>query len=86
MQSTDTIRSPVVLVLRLTRPTAKCGLTVGFYVEPVQFLYLGFYFRTSIEGIGVRLNRVLGVGRHSAMEDYEVRNRQAKQSRTRTDG
>jgi hypothetical protein len=46
VQSTDTIGSPVVLVLRFTRPTAKRGLTVGVDVEPVQFLNLGFYFRT----------------------------------------
>jgi hypothetical protein len=45
VQSTDPIGSPVVLVLRFKRPTAKRGLAVGFYVEPVQFLNLGFYFR-----------------------------------------
>jgi hypothetical protein len=50
VQSTDTIGSPVVLVLRFTRPTAKRGLKVGFYVEPVQFLNLGFYFRASFVG------------------------------------
>jgi hypothetical protein len=42
VQSSDTIGSPVVLILRFTRPTAKRGLTVGFYVEPVLFLNLGF--------------------------------------------
>jgi hypothetical protein len=50
VQSSDTIGSPVVLILGSTRPTAKRGLTVRFYVEPVQFLNLGSYFRTCFAG------------------------------------